>query len=57
KALIPTVIALYLNYVTHNLGKPLPAILASLLLCKHSNCTLQSINIICLLFDHKLQYH
>lgn len=55
KVLIPTVIVPYLSYVSRTLGRPLPAIPASLSLCKHNNCMSKSLNILCLLSNRKLQ--
>ena len=53
KVLIPTIIKPYLYYVSWTLGKPLSPVPLSITLCNQSQCICKSVNIVCLLFDHK----
>ncbi|KAG9316189.1 hypothetical protein JVU11DRAFT_2213 [Chiua virens] len=52
KALLPTLVELYLRCTARTLGKPLGTILDRISLCRTTDCELKHTKILCLMFDH-----
>ncbi|KAG9309102.1 hypothetical protein JVU11DRAFT_10986 [Chiua virens] len=52
KALLPTLVEPYLQYMACTLGKPLGTILDRISLCHTTDCGLKHTKILCLMFDH-----
>jgi len=54
KALVPTLVEVFLKYSARTHGHPLPEACPVISACAKCSCAPQWISIICLLFDHKL---